>query len=97
MHTQILYQSARLCLGPSYCDPVTPAIRSLHWLAVCVYLLQTGTPCVQTSCADRFPSYLSSMVKPCNSVKDCICLPSTSAGIYVTPGSYLWLVSFYSS
>src|SRR6218665_657927 len=46
MHTRILYQSARLCLGPSYCDPVTPAIRSLHWLALCVYICFRLAPLV---------------------------------------------------
>jgi len=87
--TRILHQAARLCLGLSYRDHITPALRSLHWLPVCERIRFKLALLMYRACTDHLPSYLSSMVTPCNSVKGRSSLRSASDGKYVVPGTRL--------
>ena len=78
-----MVQVARLCVGLAYCNHITPVLCTLRWLliheCVCFKL-------VYKACTNHLPSYQSSMVPPCSSVKGCSSLSSVSA---VVPGSHL--------
>src|SRR5688572_4270597 len=82
-------EAARLCLGLSYRDHTTPALRSLHWLPVRERIRFKLTLLMYRACTDHLPSYLSSMITPCNSVKGRSSLRSASAGKYVVAGTRL--------
>jgi len=87
--TKVLHQAARLCLGLSYRDHITPALRSLHWLPVRERIRFKLALLMYRARANLLPSYLSSMVTPCNSVKGRSSLRSASAGKYVVPRTCL--------
>src|SRR5678816_3771290 len=78
--TKITHQAARLCLVLSYRDHITPALRSLHWLPVCERVRFKQALLVYRARAGHLPSYLASMVTPCNSVKGRSSLRSAYAG-----------------
>src|SRR6218665_1939122 len=91
--TRILHQAARLCLGLSYRDQVTPDLYVLRWLPVrtpirfkIALLLYKASTC---TCTSHLPSYLSSMVTSCSSVKGRASLRSASDGKYVVLGTHL--------
>src|SRR5688572_32777961 len=81
--TRKLHQAARLCLGLSYRDHITPALRSLHWLPVCERIRFKLALLMYRARTDHLPSYLTSMVTLCSSVKGRSSLRSASAGKYV--------------
>ena len=87
--TKILHQAARLCLGLLYRDHITPALCSLHWLPICERIRFKLALLMYKALTNHLPSYLSSMVTPCNSVKGRSSLRSASAGKYVVPGTRL--------
>src|SRR5678816_598435 len=60
--TRILHQAARLCLGLSYRDHITPAIHSLHWLPVCERIRFKLAFLVYRAHANHLRSYLAFMV-----------------------------------
>src|SRR6218665_849318 len=87
--TRILHQAARICLGLSYCGHITPALLALHWLPICERIRFKLALLLYKVCTNHLPSYLSSMVTPCSSVKGHSSLRSTFDGMYVVLGTRL--------
>src|SRR6218665_633771 len=87
--TRLYHQAARLCLGLSYRDHATSALRALHWFPIRERIRFKLALLMYKACTDHLPSYLSSMVTPCSSFEGRSCLRSASNGKYVVLGTRL--------
>ena len=78
--TRILQQAARLSLGLSYCDHVTPVLCALHRLPIRERIRFKLALLMYKACINHLPSYLSYMVTPCSSVNGRSSFRSASDG-----------------
>src|SRR6218665_2716789 len=65
------------------------SVCSLHWLPIREHIRYKLALLMYKACTNHLPSYLSSMVTPCSSVKSHSSLRSAYDGKYVVPGTCL--------
>src|SRR6218665_2038904 len=85
--TRLYHQAARLCLGLSYRDYATSALRALHWFPIRERIRFKIALLMDKACTDYLTSYISSMVTPSSSFEGRSCIRSATNGKYVVLGT----------